>query len=70
MSLTTTDHLFLTLQSIKKLLSLKANKNEVTPLLKEKDAIKLATDMDFIEPIIADDGSIYTDRNGNIYSLI
>lgn len=70
MSLTTTDHLSLTLQSIKKLLSLKANKNEVTPLLKEEDAIKLAVDMDFIEPIIADDGSIYTDRNGNIYSLI
>lgn len=35
----------------------------------ETDAIELATELELISPAAADDGSIYTDENGAIYSL-
>jgi hypothetical protein len=32
--------------------------------------LALLVEVGFIEPAIAEDGSIYTDENGNIYTLI
>ena len=71
MSLIKKDHLSLILQTIKKLLSFKADKAEVIfrSEIEEIDAIKIAVDMGFVEPAAAEDGSIYTDENGAIYSL-
>ena len=71
MSLISKEHLGLTLQTIKKLLSFKADRSEV--ILKseneEKDAIELVADMGLVSPVVAEDGSIYTDENGALYSL-
>lgn len=71
MALITKEHLFLTLQSIKKLLSFKANKDEVVlkSEIEEIDAIELVAGLDLVSPIAAEDGSIYTDENGDLYSL-
>lgn len=65
MTLITKDHLSLTLQSIKKLLSFKIDRSEV----REIDAIQIATKTGLISPTVAEDGSIYTDENGVLYTL-
>lgn len=36
----------------------------------ENDALELVSEMGLIEPVLADDGSIYTDENGSIYTVI
>lgn len=71
MSLIKKDHLSLTLQTIKKLLSFKADKTEVVlrDEVEETDAIELAVKMELVFPVAAEDGSIYTDENGIVYSL-
>jgi hypothetical protein len=71
MSLITKDHLSLTLKALKKLLSFKADKSEVVLKneVEEVDAIELATNMGLVSPVAAEDGSIYTDENGALYSL-
>lgn len=71
MSLITKDHLSLTLQTIKKLLSFKADKSEVIfrSEIEEEDAISIAMEAGLISPVAAEDGSIYTDENGVLYSL-
>lgn len=71
MSLTTKQHLSLVLQTIKKLLSFKADKSEVVLRneVEEEDAIQIAAEMGLVSPVAADDGSIYTDENGATYSL-
>jgi hypothetical protein len=78
MSLITKDHLSLTLKTIEKLLSFKADKAEVDAKLttkidrseiEETDAIELAAKTGLITPTAAEDGSIYTDENGAMYSL-
>lgn len=43
----------------------KVDKSEV----EENDAIELAAIMGLVSPVAADDGAIYTDENGVIYSL-
>lgn len=35
----------------------------------EYDAVEIVTEMGFVEPIVAADGSIYTDENGDVYML-
>ena len=65
MTLITKDHLSLILQSIKKLLSFKIDRSEV----REIDAIQIATNTGLISPAVAEDGSIYTDENGVLYTL-
>lgn len=37
--------------------------------LTDYDAIKLATDLGLVELIMSHDGFVYTDENGNLYSL-
>lgn len=71
MSLIKKDHLSLTLQTIKKLLFFKADKSEVIfrSEIEEDDALEIAASMDLVSPISAEDGSIYTDENGVLYSL-
>lgn len=74
MSLITKDHLSLTLKTIKKLLSFKADKSELATKvdrseIEESDAIEIAAKMGLVSPVAAEDGAIYTDENGVIYSL-
>jgi hypothetical protein len=75
MSLISKENLNIVLQSIKALLSFKADKTELaekvnrSELPDEFDALEIAAEMNLVEPIAADDGSIYTDENGNIYTL-
>ena len=74
MSLTTKNHLSMVLQTVKKLLSLKADKTELATKIdrseiEEEDAIAIVAEMGLVSPTVADDGSIYTDENGDIYTL-
>lgn len=71
MSLITKDHLSLTLQVIKKLLSFKADREEVVlrSEIEEIDAIEILMEMNMVAPVMADDGSVYVDENGAMYSL-
>jgi hypothetical protein len=74
MSLTTKEHLSLVLQITKKLLSFKADKTEVATKIdrsevEEEDAIQIVADMGLVSPIAAEDGAIYTDENGAVYTL-
>lgn len=74
MSLITKDHLSLALQSIKKLLSFKADKADLATKIdrseiEEEDALAIVADMELVSPVAAEDGSIYTDENGALYSL-
>ena len=76
MSLISKEHLNIVLQSIKILLSRKADKTDLaekvdrSELPDEFDALEIVAEMNLIEPpIVADDGSIYTDENGDIYTL-
>lgn len=74
MSLITKDNLSLTLKAIKKLLSFKADKSELATKIdrneiEEIDAIEIAAKTGLVSPITAEDGSIYTDENGVLYSL-
>lgn len=36
----------------------------------ENDAIELMMEMNLIEPVVAEDGSVYTDENGAMYTII
>ena len=71
MSLITKDNLSLTLKSLKKLLSFKADKAEVVLRneVEEPDAIEIATNMGLVSPVSTEDGAVYTDENGALYSL-
>lgn len=37
--------------------------------IEEEDAVTIATELNLVSPVAADDGSIYTDENGDIYTL-
>lgn len=69
--LITKHQLSLVITSIKKLLSFKADKTEVVLKneVEEADAIELVIKMGLVSPAAAEDGSIYTDENGVVYSL-
>ena len=69
--LITKHQLSLVLRALKKLLSFKADKEEVVlrSEVEEIDAIELVTKTGLISPATAEDGSIYTDENGVLYSL-
>lgn len=71
MSLITKDHLSLVLKALKKLLSFKADKTEVVlkSEVEEENAIIIATEAELVSPVAAEDGSIYTDESGAVYSL-
>lgn len=71
MSLITTSNLNILLQTIKKLLSFKADKSEVVfrNEVEEEDALELSVEMGLVSPTAAEDGAIYTDENGVLYAL-
>lgn len=74
MSLISKSNLDIVLQTIKKLLSLKADKFELATKIdrseiEEIDAIEIVTELGLISPIATEDGSVYTDENGDMYSL-
>ena len=75
MSLTTKNHLNIVIQTFKKLLSFKADKSEVatkidrSEIATDDDIMDVLTEMNYIEPISASDGSIYTNKDGEIYIL-
>ena len=74
MSLITKDQKNIVLQTIKKLLSFKADKSELATKIdrseiEEEDAVTIATELNLVSPVAADDGAIYTDENGVLYSL-
>lgn len=35
----------------------------------ENDALELVSEMGLVEPVLAEDGSVYTDENGVLYTL-
>lgn len=74
MSLVITEHLSLLMQVFKNLLSKKADKTELNMKIdrseiEEEDAVMIVAEMGLVSPTFADDGSIYTDENGALYSL-
>lgn len=71
MSLITKEHLSLLLQTIKKLLNFKADKSEVIfrNEVEEADAIEIVMMAGLVDPATDENGSIYTDENGAMYSL-
>jgi len=74
MSLTTKEHLSLVLQTIKKLLSFKADKSDLATKIdrseiEEEDALAIVMNMGLVSLVSAEDGSIYTDENGVVYTL-
>lgn len=74
MSLITKDHLSLTLQTLKTLLSFKADKKDLALKIdrsevEEEDALELVAELELVTPVTAADGSIYTDENDALYSL-
>ena len=66
MSLTTKENLNIILQVVKKLLSSKIDRSE---LPNSSKAIEIAAENGLIDPIVSDDGFIFADENGVIYSL-
>ena len=71
MSLISTENFNIVLQSIKKLLSLKADKTEVVHRseITADEALEIAAELEMIVPLVAIDGTIYTSPNGDIYTL-
>ena len=69
MPLITKKHLSVVLQTIKKLLSFKADKEDVILKNEISDPIDIVAEMELVSPIAADDGSIYTDNKGVVYTL-
>lgn len=75
MSLITTQHLKLVLQTITKLLSFKADKTEVatkidrSAISTNEDITEFISEMGIADPVTTSDGSIYTNANGDIYVL-
>lgn len=53
----------LVIAPLKKLIDKKADK------VNEEDALAILAEMEFIEPIMNSDNSVFTDNNGNLYSL-
>lgn len=73
MSIISKDNLSIVLQALKKLLSLKADKTEVVfrNEIEEYDAIAIALETGLLPGgvAVAEDGEIYTDENGVVYTL-
>lgn len=60
-----TSDLIIDTKADKSELATKIDRNEI----EEIDAIEIAVEMGLVSPIAAEDGSIYTDENGVLYSL-
>lgn len=81
MSLVITEHLSLLMQVFKNLLSKKADKTELNMKANKTEldmkidrseipnALEFAIELELISPVAAEDGAVYTDENGILYSL-
>ncbi len=75
MSLITKNQLELVIQAFKNLLSFKADKADIDEIkdviekVTPDDALFLAIDLDFIDPVVNENGLFFTDDSGKIYSL-
>lgn len=72
MSLVITEHLSLLAQVFKNLLSKKADKTELNMKIDRSeipDALEFVIELELVSPVAAEDGAIYTDENGILYSL-
>lgn len=75
MSLITKNQLELVIQAFKNLLSFKADKADIDEIkdviekVTPDDALFLAIDLDFIDPVVNEDGLFFVDDSGKIYSL-
>ena len=74
MSLITKNQINMLTKTMKKLLSLKADKTELATKIdrseiEEEDAVNIAAEMGLVSPVAAEDGAVYTDENGDIYTL-
>jgi hypothetical protein len=69
--LITKHQLSLVLQVFKKLLTFKPDREEVVlrSEIEEQDALEILMEMNMVAPVMADDGSVYVDENGAMYSL-
>lgn len=72
MSLITKEHLSLTIQALKKLLSLKPNKEEVflkSEMVSDDEFLGWLNDANVVEPLATTSGEIYVNNNNEIYIL-
>ena len=74
MSLTTKNQINMLTKTMKKLLSLKADKTELATKIdrseiEEEDAVNMVAEMGLVFPVADEDGAVYTDENGDIYTL-
>ena len=66
MNLISKGHLYLTLQTIKKLLSFKIDKSDI---ITNEGTMDILFELGAIEPITTSNGSILTSKTGEIYTL-
>jgi hypothetical protein len=72
MSLITKEHLSLTIQALKKLLSLKPNKEEVflkSEMISDEEFLNWLSDENIVSPLATASGEIYIANNNEIYVL-
>lgn len=72
MSLITKKQLSMALQTMRQLLSFKADKSALATKIDRSEIanpIELVAETGLVSPVAADDGSIYTDENNIIYTL-
>lgn len=74
MSLISKDNLKIVLQTLKKLLSFKADKVDLELKLDRSEvtefkAVEIVKNTKLVEPAGAEDDAVYTDENGNVYTL-
>ena len=72
--LSTTDQLKLVFKTFKTLLTFKADKDELKTKIDRSEisneiALKIVSETGLVSPVAADDGSIYTDEKGAVYTL-
>ena len=71
MSMTTKQNLSLILQVMKKLLSFKADKEEVVNKneIEEIDAVALMAEADIVQPVADENNAVFLDENKAVYIL-
>ena len=71
MSMTTKQNLSLTLQVMKKLLSFKADKEEVVNKseVEDIDAIELMAETNIVQPVADENNAVFLDENNAVYIL-
>ena len=74
MSLITDSNIRIVLQTLKKLLSFKADKAEVDKKVDKSDfnddtALSIVVEINMVTPVTDEKGFIFTDKNGEVYSV-